>query len=123
MFSPGDVVEFWSDGAGKKKFHLCVHHDGSFLFLNSPKRKPFPGDFNIPSADVACLTPTPEGYSVLSCTHLTKRTSSELKRLKAKKLGQVNGKVLIRLIAFVEKTPVLSQEDKDAIVDGLADWA
>ncbi len=59
----------------------------------------------------------------LSCTHLTRRTSLELKGLHAKKLGKVGAKVLIRLTAFVEKTPVLSQEDKDAIVNGLADWA
>jgi hypothetical protein len=123
MFSPGDVVQFWSDEAEKLKYHLCVHPDGAFLFLNSPKAKSYPGDFNIDSAEITCLTPTSEGYSVLSCTHLTKRSSSELKRLQAKKLGVIGSKVLIRLIAFVEKTPVLSQEDKDAIVDGLADWA
>jgi hypothetical protein len=52
-----------------------------------------------------------------------KRSTPELKRLRAKKLGKVDSKVLPRLIAFVEKTPALSQEDKDAIVDGLADWA
>lgn len=123
MFSPGDVVEFWSEEAEKKKYHLCVHQDGSFLFLNSPKAKPYPGDFNIPSAEIACLTATPEGYSVLSCTHLTKRSNTELKTLRARKLGEVDSKLLIRLVAFVEKTPVLPQEDKDNIVDGLADWA
>jgi hypothetical protein len=123
MYSPGDVIEFWSNEADKRKYHLCVHQDGSFLFLNSPKPKSYPGDFQIPSADISCLAATAEGYSIVSCTHITKRTDTELKRLKAKKLGKVDSKVLLRLIAFVEKTPVLSQEDKDAIVDGLADWA
>jgi hypothetical protein len=47
--------------------------------------------------------------------------AAELKAIKATKLGNVDSKLLIRLTAFVEKTPVLSQEDKDAIVDGLAD--
>lgn len=123
MFSPGDVVEFWSDEAGKNKYHLCVNQDGSFLFLNSPKPKSYPADFQIPSGDIPCLVATPEGYSIVSCTHVTKRSDVALKKLKAKKLGKVESRVLIRLIAFVEKTPVLSQEDKDAIVDGLADWA
>lgn len=123
MFSPGDVIEFWNDVAGKTKYHLCVHQDGLFLFLNSPKAKPYPGDFQIPSIEIGCLPATPEGYSIVSCTHLTKRRAAELKKLKAKKLGKIDSKVLLRLIAFVEKTPVLSQEDKDAIVDGLADWA
>lgn len=123
MFSPGDVIQFWNDEAGKNKYHLCVNQDGSFLFLNSPKEKSYAGDFQIPCDEIKCLDPTPEDYSIVSCTHLTKRTEPQLKRLKAKKLGNVDGKVLIRLIAFVEKTPVLTQEDKDAIVDGLADWA
>jgi hypothetical protein len=123
MFSPGDVVEFWNDTAGKNKYHLCVDKDGVFLFLNSPKPKSYPGDFRIPSKDIPCLTAPPEGYSVLSCTNLTKRNTVQLKRVKAKKLGSVDSKVLLRLIPFVEATPVLSQEDKDAIVNGLADWA
>ena len=123
MFSPGDVIEFWNDVAGKTKYHLCIHQDGSFLFLNSPKTKAYPGDFQVPSGDITCLDAPPEGYSIVSCTHLIKRSDADLKKLKAKKLGAVDAKVLIRLIAFVEKTPVLAQEDKDAITDGLADWA
>ncbi|HEY7300507.1 MAG TPA: hypothetical protein VH684_21635 [Xanthobacteraceae bacterium] len=43
--------------------------------------------------------------------------------MKAEKYGTIDSKVLLRLIAFVEKTPVLSDEDKDAIIEGLADWA
>lgn len=123
MFSPGDVIRFKSDEAGKTKFHLCIHADGSFLFLNSPKPKAFPGDFQIPSKEIGCLTPTPEGYSIVSCTHITKKGEKELKALKDEKIGKVEAKVLLRLIAFVEKTPVLSQEDKDEIIEGLADWA
>jgi hypothetical protein len=122
MFSPGDVVGFWSDIAGKHKYHLCVHQDRLFLFINSPKRKPYPGDFNVPSSEIPCLPATPEGYSIISCTHLVRQTDAELKRLKAKKYGVIYSKVLLRLIAFVEKTPVLSDEDKDAIIEGLADW-
>ena len=62
-------------------------------------------------------------YSIVSCTRLMRRSDDDLKKSKAKKLGKVGPKVLIRLIAFVEKTPVLPQEEKDAIIDGLADWA
>ena len=123
MFSPGDVVGFWSDIAGKHKYHLCVHEDGLFLFINSPKRKSYPGDFNVQSDDISCLPATPEGYSIISCTHLVRQTSAELRQLNAKKYGMIESKVLLRLIAFVEKTPVLSDEDKDAIIEGLADWA
>ena len=61
MFSPGDVVGFWSDIAGKHKYHLCVHEDGLFLFINSPKRKSYPGDFNVLSDEITCLLATPKG--------------------------------------------------------------
>src|SRR5258707_4367573 len=101
MFSPGDVIGFWSDVAGKDKFHLCIHPDGLFLFINSPKEKAYPGDFNLPCSDITCLDPTPEGYSIFSCTHLIRQTDSELKKLKARKKGTVDNKVLLRLIAFV----------------------
>lgn len=123
MYSPGDVIGFDSDIAGKHKYHLCIHHDGLFLFINSPKAKAYPGDFNIPSAEIKCLDATAEGYSIVSCTQLIRQTAAELKALKAKKYGSVESKVLIRLIAFVEKTPVLSDEEKEAIIEGLADWA
>ena len=86
MFSPGDVIEFRNEEAGKTKYHLCVHQNGLFLFLNSPKAKSYAGDFQVPSVDISCLTATPEGYSIVSCTYLTKRSDADLKRLKAKKL-------------------------------------
>jgi hypothetical protein len=123
MFSPGDVVGFWSATAGKHKYHLCINQDGLFLFINSPKRKPYPGDFNVQSDEIPCLPATPEGYSIISCTHLVRQSDPELRKLKAEKYGTIDSKVLLRLIAFVEKTPVLSDEDKDAIIEGLADWA
>jgi hypothetical protein len=123
MFSPGDVIGFYSDVANKHKYHLCIHQDGLFLFINSPKAKAFPGGFEIRCNEIACLPATPQGYSIVSCTHLIRQSSASLTALKAKKYGSVESKVLVRLIAFVEKTPVLSDEDKDEIIKGLADWA
>jgi hypothetical protein len=122
MFSPGDVVLIWNDDVGKEKFHLCICPTGKFLFLNSPKKKAYPGDFNVPSAEIP-LPPTPEGYSVISCTHLIMLAPSDFKRLRAIKKGTVSNKLLLKLIAFVDKTPVLSEEEKDAILEGLGDWA
>ena len=77
MFSPGDVVGFWSDVAGKHKYHLCVHQEGLFLFINWPKRKSYPGDFNVPSDAIICLPATPAGYSIISCTYLVRQTPAE----------------------------------------------
>lgn len=123
MFSPGDIVLFHSEEAAKAKYHLCVNQNGSFLFINSPKAKSYPADFSVPSTEIDCLEATSEGYSIVSCTHLTVVDDAVLRRLRAKKIGDMPNRVLLRLIAFVEKTPVLSTEEKESIISGLADWA
>src|SRR5712692_11820290 len=107
MFSPGDVVWFLSGKANKPKFHLCISREGHFLFINSPKKKAYPADFNVPCADLPFLDPTSEGYSIISCSFVIQQTTQELRTCKARKKGAVSTKVLLRLIAVVEKTPVL----------------
>jgi hypothetical protein len=122
MPNPGDVVGFWSDIAGKHKFHLCICPTGKFLFLNSPKTRSYPGDFHVPCAEVP-LDPTPEGYSVVSCTPPMAISEAELKRLNATtKDRRVSNKVLKELLEFVETLSTLSQDEKDEIINGLADW-
>jgi hypothetical protein len=121
MAKPGDVIGFWSDVANKHKFHLCICPTGKFLFLNSPKTRTYPGDFQVPCSEVP-LDPTPEGYSIISCTIPMVLSDAELKRVNANTKGQVTKRVLRDLVAFVENLPSLSQDDKDAIIDGLADW-
>jgi hypothetical protein len=121
MPNPGDVVGFFSDEAGKHKFHLCVCPTGKYLFLNSPKARGFDGDFHVPCNEVP-LDPTPEGYSIISCTTLMAIPDAELKRRKAATKGRISNVILTKLVAFVEGLDVLSQDEKDAITDGLADW-
>jgi hypothetical protein len=121
MPDPGDVIGCFNAEADKHKFHLCVCPTGKYLFLKSPKKHAFPGDFNVPCSDVP-LTPTPEGYSIISCTHLVVMTDADLKKLNPTAKGRVKPKVLKDLIKFVEITQVLSDEDKEAIISGLADW-
>ena len=114
MPSPGDVVGCWNAGANKHKFHLCVCPTGKFLFINSPKARSYPGDFHVPSPDMP-LDPTPEGYSIVSCTAVTLISDAELKRLKAVTKGRVPARVLRDLVKFVESSTILSQEDKEQI--------
>jgi hypothetical protein len=121
MPSPGDVIGFWSDDVQKHKFHLCVCPTGKYLFINSPKKRSYPGDFHVPSADVP-LEATPEGYSIISCTHLVKMTDGELARWKATTKGKLPARILRDLVKFVEGLSVLSSKERDAIIDGLADW-
>lgn len=49
-------------------------------------------------------------------------TDAELRRLGATIKGKISGTILKELVTFVEDLTVLSQDQKDAIIDGLADW-
>jgi hypothetical protein len=122
MYSPGDVVRFHSYVAGEKKYHLCISLRGHFLFVNSPKTKTFRGDFVVPCTDIPCLDPTDSGKSIISCSVLVRMSDEELRHVEAKKLGVCAPRILRDLIKFVEQSPVLSPDEKDAIIDELGDW-
>ena len=121
MFKPADVVRFHSIVANKKKYHLCLNLNGKFLLINSPKSKIFRGDFVVSCSEIDCLPPTESGKSVISCSLLISMTDAELKHLKAEKIGSVSFGLLRRLTMFVEGSPVLSAEDKDAIIAQMED--
>lgn len=121
MPDPGDVVGFFSAEANKHKYHVCVCSTGKYLFLNSPKATAYDGDFHVSSANVP-LPPTPEGYSIISCTHLTTISDADLSRLNARVRGRIPAEVLVDLVKFVENCQVLSADEQREIIDGLADW-
>jgi hypothetical protein len=119
MFKPGDVVRFYNVSAQKKKFHLCLSLRGKFLYINSPKSRSFRGDFIVSCDEFPFLTPTESGMSVISCSMILTMSDQELQHLDATKLGSVKQALLEKLIRFVEASPVLSPDDKDAILDEL----
>lgn len=123
MFSVGDVIGFWSAEAGKTKFHLCISLDGHYLFVNSPKDRTFPGDMVVSCAEFPFLKPTPSGQSIISCTLVMKKTDDELRAVRAKKLGTVRKELLSQLIKFVMSCPVLTQDERDALIEAAGDWA
>jgi len=122
MFSPGDVILFWSDEAGKPKFHLCISLSGHFLYVNTPKPRSYPGDFIIPCSDLPFLHPTKSGYSAISCSVVLRKSEDVLRRLKAKRVGSVSPLLLRKLIEFIDHSIVLSDEDKEDALEGLGDW-
>lgn len=122
MFKPGDVVRFVSSEAGKTKYHLCVHLNGWFLFLNSPKKRAYRGDMVVSCKEIPCITPTNSGDSVISCSLVMHKTNAQLKAAKATHLGSVSVGLLRRIIHFVENCSVLSEEEKEKILEGLGDW-
>ena len=122
MFSTGDIVGFKSAIAGKHKFHLCVSFSNCFLFINSPKPKWFPGDFEVDCASVPGVTPTASGKSIVACNAVVRMTDAELRKCGAKKVGQMPVATIAAILLFVEESPVLSAADKRAVLDGLGDW-
>jgi hypothetical protein len=122
MFAVGDVVAFWSTEAKKRKYHLCISFNGHYLFINSPKRQPFPGDFVVDCSELPFLTPTPSGKSIISCNLVMHFSAAELKLCDAKRLGAVTPELLGALVNFVMSSPVLSQNEKDSILDAAGDW-
>lgn len=122
MFRIGEVVGFRSAEVGKHKFHLCVSHEGHFLFLNSPKPKSFMGDFEIEASQITGVPVHPSGKTIISCTMVMRLDARELSKVGAKRCGQVDASVLRDLFLFVEQLSTLSPETRDAILDGLGDW-
>ena len=121
MFSPGDVISFHSLEAGKWKHHLCISLNGHFLFINSPKiGKAYPGDLVVPCNEIPFLKPTTTGDSIISCTLVMHKTAAQLKG--AKKQGSISVDLLRRIVKFIEHNPVLSDETRDQILDGLGEW-
>lgn len=122
MPKPGEVYLLHSQDAGKKKFHLCIHINRGFLYLNSPKVKIHPGDLILPNSEFPFLPPTETGDSIISCNLALKFTPSEFMSWRPKLKGCVSTSVLHQILEFVEATPAMSEEDKEFVLDGLGDW-
>jgi len=50
------------------------------------------------------------------------KTDAELRGLKAEKKGQCSSDILRKVLRFAEKCDALSDEDKERVISGLADW-
>jgi hypothetical protein len=123
MFSTGDVVSFFSEEAEKRKFHLCISVGGYFLFINSPKSyRSFPTDFRVDARHLPFLEERPEGYSIVSCSLVMRKTRSELLKMKAKREGVMPVVIMRELFAFIEASDVIEPATKAQIIDELADW-
>lgn len=122
MFDPGDVVSFRSIEAGKLKHHLCISLNGHYLFINSPKTNNYPGDFVFECAKMPFIPPTASGDSIISCTLIMKKSNADLKRGRAEKKGSIPVDLLRDLMSFIENSPVITDEDREEILEGLGDW-
>ena len=121
MYKPGDIIGFYSDDAGKHKYHICVSYDGDFLFLNTP-RKRRKGNLYVPCSRVPGIEPTDCGESEISCTLVIRKTDSELRSSKSKWRGESKADLLQEIFDFVEDNEAISENDRKRIAGGLADY-
>lgn len=122
MHKPGEVVLFWSNSAGKEKYHLCISLAGRYLYLNSPKKKAYEGDLLLPCTDFPFLPVTDTGQSVVCCTLVLAPSADEMKSRRVEVKGSVGSDVLLRIIEFVESSDAIADDERDQILDGLGDW-
>lgn len=122
MHGPGEVLLFWSDAAGKEKYHLCISLNGRYLYLNSPKVRTYAGDLELPCTDFPFLPATPSGKSVVSCALVLAPTAKDLAMKRVVVKGTVARDVLLKIVEFVEESEVIADDERDAILDGLGDW-
>lgn len=122
MFSPGDVVLLFKGPANKPKFHLCISLNGYYLYVNSPKARSFPGDVVFPCSEFAFLDPTPSGLSIVSCNVVLPLSDRDLRAGRAVRKGTVSKAVLRAIVAEIESSTILPQEQIDQALYGLGDW-
>lgn len=122
MFSVGEIVQIFSPIASKKKFHVCVccaneHGVERFLFINSGTG--YDADVVVDENEIPCLPESPTGQSVISCSMIVQYSESQLKKFGAKKLGDMNIKLIKLTFEKLQVTKSLSKEERTPIVESL----
>lgn len=114
--APGDVLAWYSDVAGKVKFYLALSWNLDFVYLNSPKRRTYRENFHIPSPLIPFLDATPEGYSVVSCSHLVTINSEErLARLKPSLKGALDLGTMRTLLSHINAIGTLTGAEESRL--------
>ena len=97
------------------KYHLCVSSDFErYLFINS---KPWEGSFKITNKEVSKLI-NPVSY--IACNTLLFIPDDYMQENKAKQVGKLPRDTLLRLIDHAKECDVLTEEEKEIVIDGLS---
>lgn len=120
MLNPGDVVLARSALAGKHKYHLCVHVGGYFLFLNSYKGRDYEGNLVVECEVIPFIDATETGKSVVCCSSVLRLTEAEIER--SKLVGTISKALLLEIYEFIETSDALSPDERELILESLADW-
>jgi len=126
MFSVGDVILMLSDRVEadgkpyrKPKYHVCVCvRERIYFFVNS--KGVFADSFRITHAEFSAL---PNRVSYIGCGTPLRIPDGEFRRRQHRVVGRLPDDVLVRLIDHVNDAKALTEEEKDLIVDALAEAA
>lgn len=122
MFAPGEVIEMYAPQVGYRKYLLCAcgsnpHAVLRFFYINSGSG--YEGDLVYDDHELPYLPKSPTGQSVISMSYLLIYSEKELKLYKAKKLGELNKKIIRDLLAALPTVRKLSRQDRNLAIDGL----
>ena len=119
MFSPGEVVFVVSDQAKgyktRDKYHLCIcGFQGFYFFINS---KSWEGSFTLTHSDFEEL---PKDESFIACNTVLEINDQYMKENSARSIGQLSPSIVSELIDHLNDCEVLSEFDKERVIDGLS---
>jgi len=118
VFVPGEVVKVRSvqvaKQAPKPKYHLCIcGHQGYYFFINS---RSWQDSFQITKAELPAL---PKPQSHIACNTLLPITDEYMAENRAGSVGRLSKNVIVRLIEHIDACDVLTEEEKEIVIDGL----
>lgn len=119
MFAPGEVIFVESDQAAgyrtRMKYHVCVcGHRGNYLFINS---RNWEGAFKLPHADFPAL---PNAESYISCNKVLTIPDDYMTAHNAVSQGVLSRTVIERLVVHVDACSVMTEPEKEDVIDGLS---
>ena len=119
----GEIWEFQSAQAGKRKYHICVQSPtdaqaGCFLFINS--KAGYDGDLPFGDGEISCLPASPTGQTVVSCSLLVRVTRHQLQLFHAEKIGELSIPIARKLHNFVQTVQTLTRTEQQLVLDALA---
>lgn len=116
MPDPGDIVEFYSRIAGKRKYHICLcigDKDGVYKFLMINSKSGFKSDVIFLDGEIPGLPKSPTGESVISLSQIARIKSEKLALWQPAVVGKIPTKVINALQETLLDMPTLTKEDKD----------
>lgn len=123
MPNVGDIVEFYSPIAAKRKYHLCLcvgEVDGIYKFLMINSKSGFKSDVVFRDGEIPGLPSSPTGESVISLSQIARIKVDKLKIWQPKVIGKIPNKVISGLQDEVATMPSLTKVEKEWLNEVLA---